>query len=125
MQSQVSGVCICCPCNAEIDIFVLLSFVFSGVVINKSDAKNGNSSVCQEACPEVIKSHDVSEPSPRSDSTGVNHSGVELKSTTSGQEPTATSPPAARERSVGSDFVAEKQEVVYKNLYLCFMLVSI
>ncbi|TKS87591.1 Ubiquitin thioesterase otulin [Collichthys lucidus] len=50
----------------------------SCAVINDSD--NGSPPVCREASPEVTRSHDVSESSPGSQPTGLNHSAEEQDS---------------------------------------------
>uniref|UniRef100_UPI003AACD07E uncharacterized protein n=1 Tax=Centroberyx gerrardi TaxID=166262 RepID=UPI003AACD07E len=71
----------------------------SRAVAKKSDPENGSCLVQKEAGPEDIKSHDVSEPSPGSDSTGLNHSGVDPDSASSVREPVTTSPSAASESS--------------------------
>ncbi|XP_070784647.1 uncharacterized protein [Enoplosus armatus] len=58
------------------------------------------SSVCEEADPEVIKSHDVSESSPGSEPTGLNHSGEERRdAANSVREPETTAPADASESS--------------------------
>ncbi|XP_044031756.1 uncharacterized protein LOC122866329 [Siniperca chuatsi] len=63
------------------------------------DSENGSSSVCKEAGPEVTKSHDVSESSPGSEPTGLNHSGEERGAANSVREPETTAPADASESS--------------------------
>uniref|UniRef100_A0A8P4K4Q7 OTU deubiquitinase with linear linkage specificity a n=2 Tax=Dicentrarchus labrax TaxID=13489 RepID=A0A8P4K4Q7_DICLA len=62
-------------------------------------SENGSSSVCDEAGPEVIKSHDVSESSPGSEPSGLNHSGEERSAANFVGQPETTAPPDASESS--------------------------
>ncbi|XP_019127202.2 histone-lysine N-methyltransferase SETD1A [Larimichthys crocea] len=51
------------------------------------DSDNGSPPVCREASPEVTRSHDVSESSPGSEPTGLNHSAEERDSANCVDEP--------------------------------------
>ncbi|XP_035507817.1 uncharacterized protein LOC118320791 [Morone saxatilis] len=64
-------------------------------------SENGSSSVCDEAGPEVKKSHDVSvsESSPGSEPSGLNHSGEERNAANFVGEPETTAPADASESS--------------------------
>lgn len=66
--------------------------------------------MCKEAGPEVVKSHDVSESSPGSEPTGLDHSGEERDAANSVRESETTAQADASERSVGSEFVTSKQD---------------
>ncbi|KAG7231175.1 hypothetical protein INR49_012006, partial [Caranx melampygus] len=73
--------------------------VFSIPVDGTEESNNGSSSVFEQACPEDIKSHDVSESSPGPEPTGLRHSGEDRDSANSVREPETTPPADASERS--------------------------
>ncbi|GAA6215123.1 ubiquitin thioesterase otulin [Lates japonicus] len=56
------------------------------------DSDNGSCSACEQASPEVTKSHDVSESSPGPEPTGLNHSGEEQDSANPVRESETTAP---------------------------------
>ncbi len=78
----------------------------SSAVTEDSEGSSG----CNEAGPEVVNSHDVSESSPGSEPTGFSHSGEERDAASSVRESETTAPADASERSAGSEFVTTKQD---------------
>lgn len=56
------------------------------------DSENRSCSACKPAGPEVIKSHNVSESSPDSEPTGLDHSGEDRHAANSVKEPETTAP---------------------------------
>ena len=82
-------------------------FVHCAVSSDVTEGSEDNVSLtaCKQAGPEDIRSHDVSESSPRSESAGPDQIGEERENTYSVREPETTAPQDAKERSVGSEFL--------------------
>lgn len=79
------------------------------------NSDNGSPPVCKEAAPEVTNSHDVSESSPGSEPTGLDHSAEERDSANGVDEPETTALADMSERSAGSEFAHQNKALVYTN----------
>lgn len=107
------------------NISALSSLCLSAVT---DDSDNGSPPVCREASPEVTRSHDVSESSPGSEPTGLNHSAEERDSANCVDEPETAALADMSERSAGSEFAHQNKTLVYTNCELvcvCFLIASL